>query len=859
MSRKPPYLPLKFLRWFCNEDRIEEIEGDLTEIHETRNYKSLKHSDFHFAWNVIRSFRPINIKKLKIFNMTRGLLKHTILTGYRHMNRNKLFTSINILGLSVSIVVALFIAVYVTDELSYDNFHSKRENIYRILKTDSLHTERWAYNPPALAPSLKSDYPDITEYTRVYFFRDTDIEKDDATITVDLGVSVDTAFFSIFDFPIAYGSKSSFFQTENDIVISERIASIFFENRDPVGETLMINNKAYIVRGVIKVPDNSHLSFDFVTSLHKRFNSTQLGIWRQSFLHTYVIGPDNPEYINLKIQDQLSKYEPTNVGAKIVLQPLSSIHLDPAVFGQMKIGGNKTNVQIFIIAGIVLLVISIVNFMNLTMAKTLDRFKEVGIRKVIGSTTTTVYVHFLVESLIITGISMVVACCIFLLGLSFFNDISGKDLDGSHLITLFGRINSIVILILSWVGIAALASVYPCVNLAKKKSMGLIAGRGGNQPSRQFLSRGLSMVQFSIATILIGGTLIVNQQIQFILGKSLGWDRNNLVSIGLKPGMFEKFETFKAELSGRQSISNVTWVSELPVDVRTGGSITFEDMNPEKRYSAYYINGGEDMYETLKMESVSAYPFCEVHDDSKSNYVINEKLLEVMQEEWGKEVSPIGKELDGGVIVGVVKDFHWQPLVNEIGPILYGVNAKDPYGSPTQLIVRIKENQLDQGISDLESVYQDIFPAYGFDFKLVDDQVAAHYESEENTSLILKIFAVIGIFLSSLGLLGLAYQSAKYRMKEMGIRRVLGAKLLDLFYSFSKGYSMVILVSILVAFPLTYILGNNWLSSFAYRIDLNWLIFIEIAFLIALIVVSMLILQFQYVARAKPATILRDE
>ncbi len=861
MSSQAPKWPLRFLRWFCREDYLDEIEGDLIELFEKRAQKAPTKARWRFAWDVSRSFRPVNFKKLKVNMFSKGIVTHTVLTGFRQMRRNKVFTGINVMGLTLSLVAFFLIGLFVFDELSYDRFHSQYQSIYRVLKTDSLETEKWAYNPPAVAPSLKEDYPEVVDFTRVFFMTDAEVFYGTENLNLSKGFLVDPSFFTMFDFEVVAGTKGLLLTERSNIVISKKVADTYFSSSNPIGESLKFGDREFVVSGVVSVPENSHLDFDYVLDIKARFDEETLGIWRQSFLYSYIHVQPNADIAALqsKSWDQFWKYEKTNKGIKLLLQPLANIHLDPDVNGQFSMSGNRIYVNLFIAAGVILLVIAAINFVNLTIGRTIHRYREMGIRKVVGANRTIVHTHFFGETLIIVMLSFVLAAVVSSQLLPVFNAVTGKGFTISGLLSRLPVMKVTMLLILVPALITLLTAYFPSILVARKSSIQLMQKQGSSLPFKNFLGKASNVFQFAISIILIIGSVVVVRQLDFIQTKDLGWSKNNLVAFPVKSGMFESYKALKGELEQHSAIEGITWVSELPIDVRTGGSIKFEGMNPEKQYVAYYMNGDENLYEIFRLKPDTNFPFRELHDESKSNYVINTSLLKYLREEWGPEVSPIGKELDGGVIVGVVEDYHWQPLTHEIGPLLFGVDAKDNYGRPNWFVARIKDGQLMQGMESLEVSFAKVYPTMTFDYEFVDQKIEKMYKAEQNTSRLLTSFSILAVFISCLGLFGLASQSASSKLKMMSIRKIMGATPLQLFLHFVREFGLILGISIVVAIPASLYVSRQWLSSFAYRIDVNWAIVMVPLLLVCMIVIITLLLQFRVILLANPARTLRDE
>lgn len=857
---QPPKIPLKFLRWFCKQEQIDEVEGDLIELFELRYSQSGKKANWLFVWDVLRSLRTTNVKKLKLLNMSNGILKNTLTTGIRQMSRNKTFTGINLAGLSLSLIAFFMIALFVFDEVNYDRFHTNYDHIYRVLKTDTLNTYKAGITPPALATKILSDYPEFQKFTRVYQIRQMDIKFQNAELSMK-GYIADSSFFEIFSFPSLAGQKTNILHDRNSVVLTKKTAELFFEGDQAVGKTISFNDKEFIVSAIVSnPPPNSHLQFDYILPMKGIWPEQVFDNWDQSFVTTYfLVETQDFDATNQKIGTLLMDNREAYVNTYVQLQPLSEIHLDPKVNFNLTPAGNSFYVQLFILGGIVILIIAGINFMNLNLARATHRVKEVGVRKLIGAQRRTIVKQFVGETLLLIFISLALAIASLFFLLPYFNVLSGKSFTITQLWHSIPKMNTLLIALAVVGNLSILAGLYPALVVSAVAPIHLIKGWVAQRMGNVSVGRILTTLQFAISMMLIICSIVALSQLQYMQTKNLGWDQNNLIQIPLRKGMFESFELFKNDLLLNNSIEEVTWVSELPVDVGTGGIITFEDMNPDKQYSAYYINAGLDFYNTFKIQTMEGYSYPTVINESKSNYVINEALLKVMQEEWGPDVSPIGKELDEGIIVGVVQDFHWQPMTKTIGPILYGLEAKDSYGRPGFMVIRIRDNQLMAGLDVVEKTHQTIFPNRTLHFDFVDDKLSALYQTESQTATLLSYFAGFTIFISCLGLLGLAYHAVSIRIKSLSIRKVLGANLVQLFLQFSREFVFVIALAATIAVPLAYWMMDEWLQSFAYHISMSWHHFLFTILGMFILVLAIVGIQFVKVASLNPARTLRDE
>lgn len=859
MHPAPPKYALRFLRWFCRDDYLEELEGNLIELYEKQYEESPAKARRKFFWNVLWHFRPTFIRSFKVeYSLTQtDMIRHNFLLAFRNFQRYKGSFLINLTGLASGLACVLMIYLWVNDELSVDKFFDHDERLYQVMqntqRADGMETIE--ATPGLLAKSLKEEIPEVAYSASVipptFNASRGVVSVDDVQIKTS-GQYVSEDYLKVFSYKLLYGDKNQVLSGKNSIVISEDLAQKLFKSvEDAVGKTIIWKTQEIsglcLISGIFEnLPANATHQFDLLLNYTWFEETNPSDDWGSSSPRTYVLLKEDvpPNQFNAKIRDFI-KTKDANSTATLFAQRYSDRYLYGSYENGMPSGGRVAYVKLFSIIAVFILVIACVNFMNLSTAKASRRLKEIGIKKAIGANRKALIFQHLEESTLMSFLSLTLAILLLLLLLPQFNQITGKQL-ALHL-------NSQ--LILSVLGITLftgiIAGSYPAFYLSGFQPVAVLKGKLSTVLSGEGLRKGLVIFQFALSVMLIVSVFIVYQQIDLIQSKNLGYERDHIIY----------FDTENMSSAFASEIKNIPGVLQVGGGNLTAGSplggtngIEWEGKSPDDNifFSVKWVSYG--LIETLGMEMVKGKSFLE--DFGSSNQIIfNEKAIETMglTDPIGKSVTIGGEERQ---IVGIVKNFHFESLYEEVKPC---VLLLAPMQFAPRVSVKIQAGTEKATIEELEKVYQAHNPDLVFDFKFMDDDYQALYAAEQRVSTLSKYFAGLAILISCLGLFGLVAFIAERRLKEIGIRKILGASSLNIIRLLSADFTKMVLIAIVIALPISYIVAQNWLSDFAYRIDLRRWYFAG-AGLVALVIAWLTIgLQTIKAARVNPVQCLKDE
>jgi len=780
------------------------------------------------------------------------MFKNYLTIAFRNIKAHKGISFINVAGLALGMTCCILILLWVQDELSYEQFYKNADSIYRVNKKYQMGTET-GYNPSTpypLAYAAKQKFAEIKEATR-YSRRSTLFKYEDNVFTERRVCFTDTSFFKIFASQFVAGNPKSALSNPNSIVITEDMGNKYFGGSSPMGKTFTVDNsEEFTVTGVVQnIPANSDLQFDFFMPISFVLRPGDGDNWGAHWLGTYVLLHQNA-YTN-ELEQNLSaliKEHLPEEKISLVLQPLKNTHLY-SIDGKME--GMKY-VYFFSIIAIFILVIACINFMNLATARSSKRAKEVGLRKVVGANRMQITRQFFAESVLYTVFALAVAFVLVELIRPAFNDLTGKSLafDYSNYKLIIG-----LTLIVVFTGL--LSGSYPALYLSSFRPIKVLKGSSRNVAgSKKNFRKTLVVIQFSLSIILMIGTGIIYSQLKFIQNRDLGYNEENLVYLSMNRELRDKYDVVQRELLQHPDIQCVTRTSELPTDINSiVRGIVWEGKETPEGAAFGFAAVDYDYFETLKMEMAQGRAFSKKFPTDTSNYILNEKAISIM----GMD-SPIGMQftLDedtDGKIVGVVKDFHFLPLTYEMEPLALMILP----GFYRQVLIRINSNNITKTISYMEKTWKKFVPGFPFEYHFLDEQFDRLYSNELRAGKLFRYFVILAIFISCLGLFGLASFTAEQRTKEIGVRKVLGATVFNICFLLSKEFTKWVLLANIIAWPVAYYAMNNWLQSFAYKIDIGLLPFLlsaALALVIALITVSY---QAVKAAVAKPIEALRYE
>jgi putative ABC transport system permease protein len=805
------------------------------------------------------------------------MFKNYLKLAFRNLWKNKGFSAINILGLASGLAVFLLIVLYVFDEMSYDRYNEKADRIYRIHSDLFFNGTQLssAQVPEPLALTLKKDYPQIEEMVRFNNQGDILVKKGNSNIKDHSAVFADSGFFKVFSVSMIAGDPSTSLNEPNSIVIDETSAKKYFNITDVVGKTLYVDNSTNCkITGVIKdIPPQSHFHFSFIRPLRDSYRGSADN-WLSSNKQSYVLvrpGVTQAELQKL-VNATINKYLTPQLQAVLhtsikdleqkgnhfnyPVVPLTDIHLHSEQSDEFEANGNETSVYIFSVIAILILLIACVNFMNLSTARSANRAKEVGIRKVAGSVRSSLITQFLTESVLISFCSLLFALALSALLLPLFNQLSGKEMQVS---TLFSSWLLPVLIVLIFV-VGGIAGSYPAFYLSSFQPIRVLKGDIAKGFKGSWLRSSLVVFQFCISIILIIGTIVIYNQLNYIRNKKIGYNREQVLVLHNTYSLDRQIKSFREELLTIPGVENASITGNLPTSSNFDQNGWFKDaaFDPTKAVIMTNLYLDENYIPTLGMELALGRNFSKDFPTDSSAIILNETAVKLLGfKEPLKEVlyRPGNNDKPQAFhIVGVVKDFNFSSLHDKVGPLIaeYAENT----GS---ISLRVNMANISSIISQIESKWKTMAPAQPFNYSFMDADFNNIYKSDQKTGKLFITFAVFAIFIACLGLLGLVTYAAEQRTKEIGIRKVLGAGIASIVSMLSKDFARLVLIAAFIAFPIAWWSMNKWLQSFAYRISIGLWVFVGagmVALLIALITVS-----FQAIkaAFANPVKSLRTE
>lgn len=763
-----------------------------------------------------------------------------IKTAFRHFWRQKAYSLINVVGLAVGLVCSFFILVWVDDEVQINRFHEDGDQLYRLMRHAHLggNIYTWGSVPQPLEAVLDADIPEVEHTVFVSWTQELLLTLDERSFR-EAGWNASEDFFETFTYPLLIGDPANVLTNPEAMVISESMAKKLFGDAwrtTAVGQRITVNQETDVtVTGVFAdVPTQSTYQFDFVRPMEEFVARNQwLLHWGNNSLRMFVKlhpGADRVA-VNEKIENIIVENN-DGASAYLFLQPYKDIHLYSNWREGELVGGRIDYVRTFALVALFIVLIACINFMNLATARSAQRAREIGVRKAIGATKRSMIAQFLGESVFISFVAFVVAVGLVVALLPVFNDLTGKTIGLGVLATQYGLLFLGIAL-----GTGLLAGSYPALYLASFDVSEVLRGTLKAHPSASRFRQVLVVFQFAMSILLIIGTITVYQQIDYIRSTNLGMDRDNLASVTLEGGIEEQYEAFRQQLSQRPGIKNITTSSQNPLSV--GNSTTdptWDGKDPDDNTLFYVINGNYEFLETMQMRLVAGRAFSREFATDSTAYIINEATARAM----GME-NPVGQQLsfwdEEGTIVGMVEDFHFATFYSPIEPLIIRHQPEDTW----LLFVRLEAGQIEEGLASLETVYSQFNPSYPFEYTFLDEQFDRFYRSEILLGKLASIFAIMAVFISCLGLFGLASFMAEQRTKEIGIRKVLGASVGGIVALLSRDFTKLVIVSFVLAAPVAYYFMTDWLSAFEYRIELGAGVFVlagVVSLLIAWLTVS---------------------
>ncbi|MDJ1502833.1 ABC transporter permease [Xanthocytophaga agilis] len=796
------------------------------------------------------------------------MIRNYVTIAFRNLWKNKAFFLITVFGLSIGLTCCLIISLYVQHELSYDKFHQNRDRIVRVVMEYKMGTTvtKVGVTGTKVAPAFKRTFPEVESGVRLMKYASV-LKYEDKLFEEQQFLFADSTFFDVFSFPLLQGNPKTALAGPDKIVLTEASAKKYFGNTDPIGKILSSGKKDYMVTGIVgNVPSNSQIQFEFVASFASLSAATKPETWFNANYTTYLLLKD--AHAIQTLQSKITPYMKTQAaetGATdgnyltYELEPLTRVHLHSEVGG---LEPNNSITYIYIFGAIVCLILGIacVNYVNLTTARSLERAREVGMRKVLGAVRHQLFWQFIGESGIITSVSILLSVGLTALLLPYFAVLSGQSIS----LNVLAQPTTLVGLALAGVVISFLAGSYPALLLSKFQPIKVLKGDYKTSGSGLWLRKSLIVFQFAISIFLIIATFTIQGQLSFIQNRKLGYNKDHILVLPSDGKIQKSISTIKTEFKRNPNIQSVTLAYETPTFIEGGYSMRRPEVPESQSMYVTAIPVDEDFVKTLGLQIIAGSNFSETdmndvsgedYEKYRYHYIVNESAVKALG--WKVEEA-VGKRMvlnKEGEIKAVVKDFHFASMHQKIEPLVI-FPQKESYGV---MMVKLSGQQLPETIEFLKEKWQSLAPHYPFEYHFLDDEFNQMYSSEQRTGKIFTLFASLAIVLACLGLFGLAAYTAMQRTKEIGIRKVLGASIADVVMLLSKDFVKLVFIAFLIATPIVWYAMDKWLQDFTYRINLSWWIFATAGILT--MIIALLTVSFQAIKTAiiNPIKSLRSE
>jgi putative ABC transport system permease protein len=791
------------------------------------------------------------------------MFKHNLLINFRNFKKYKSTFLINLIGLSTGIACALLIYLWVNDEIHVDKFNSKDSRLYQVMadfkSPQGISTKK--ITPAIMADAMAKEFPEV-EYAAAtnefLFYAKEGLLKENDKFVKAKGMFASDDFFHVFSYPLIQGDKNTALKNENDIVISEGLAKKLFGTTDHItGKTLQWEhpyfNGTFQISGVMKnTPANSTYQFDVVFNMKKLLeNDSFAQTWKGFYAETCLILKKGTD-VNLfkkKIENYLKSKDPANNNVSLFVQQFSKKYLYGHYANGAVAGGRITYVKLFSLVAIMILLIACINFMNLSTAKASTRIKEIGIKKTIGANRKELIVQYIQESLTLTFLSLLTAIIIVEILLPEFNSITGKD------ISLKFNLSFILVLLAITIITGLVSGSYPAFYLSRLNPVKMFKRKLNSSSGELWIRKGLVIFQFALSIIFIVSVFVVNKQIEYTQNINLGYNRDNILCFQWKQpsNISDKTNSYDSFVSEIKCLPGVVDVTNMSGSIlkdfigQTGCSWSGQESDKNYLFRAPFV--GYDFVKTLGLKIVKGRSFSRNLSNENSKIILNEAAVKMM----GLK-NPIGKKIRFDMqIAGVVKDFHYGSLLNNIEPLILRFRQYNP-----DVMIKIRAGTEKNTIVQLKKIYKK-FNTQPFEFTFMDDDYQALYLSEMETGKLSQYFAGLAIIISCLGLFGLAAFTTQKRQKEIGIRKVLGSSEFSIIYLLSKDFTKLVLTAIVIALPPSFLLIKSWLQDFSSRINLNPWYFLTAGFITLIIAWITVCSQAFKAARINPSECLRNE
>ncbi len=811
------------------------------------------------------------------------MLRNFFKTAYRNILKYKSYSMINFIGLTCGIALTLLILVYVRSELSYDRFHEKADRLYR-LRYSAPNGLELATTPPPIAPKLKDEFSEIEEAARVYIRNVSISLPNEAEAFEESGiVFADSAITKMLTLDFVKGNPKNALHNKFTVLINEEMAEKYFGDKNPIGESLIFSGRqSFKVVGVVKdFPEHSHLRFNMLVPYDDMFdlederteavlrnNLSRNFIISHSYTYVLLHPGAKPDNINVGMEAFIKKHaEPIFlVGQVFTLMPVVDIHLKSTLLAEPTATNTMTNIYIFIGVGILTLLIASINYINLSTAQSFTRMKEIGIRKIMGSMRFQLIVQFLAESFLFCLVSMVMAYLVFDLSLPLLNQLTGKHLEFLQVVDGTLIMLSLILLVI----ISVLAGGYPAYFISSFESVNALKGSSTTGDGNQFLRKSLVVVQLTIACMLLSGSLLIIKQLNYLNSRPLGFQREHVINIPLYSqnmnGYFQqrdstfqvRLQTFRDLVETQSGIMHTALSSGSPGNGSVFRGTIPEGFTREDNIFAANMAIDYDFLKTYDMELIAGRTFSlDYPSDEQQGFLVNEAA--VREFNWDTPEKALGKTIDRegkkGLVVGVIKDFNFADLTTAISALVMAID-RNQFNT---LSIRFENANVEGTITKLEQEWNRLFPEKAFEFTFLDEQLDQQYANFQNFGTIIQVFTAIAILISCLGVYGLVLFTVKHKVKEIGVRKVLGATVSNILVLIYRDFAWLIVLGFVLAVPVSYYFMNQWFTNFIYHTNIDVLTYVLSLTVILIIVTLTISYQAVRAAQANPVKSLRSE
>jgi putative ABC transport system permease protein len=754
------------------------------------------------------------------------MLKNYLKIAIRNLLKHKAYSFINLAGLAIGIACCVLIMLYVREELSYDRFHENAGRTYRVANEGQFGSETWkgARTSHPLAPALVQEFPEVQQAVRFYRLYKPLVQVGEKKFVEPRFFYADSSVFEVFTFPLITGDPQTALTRPYSLVLSQAMAEKYFGGGDPVGQILSVAKLGdFQITGVLKnIPANSHLAFDFLASyatLHAQKNPN-LESWDTIVTSTYILLPEGYDHRTLeaKLPALVTKYQNQSHGAtlRLFLNPIVDLHLRSEFSGELGERGSMATLYILAMGAVFILLIACINFMNLATARSLQRAREVGVRKVIGAHRLQLIRQFLSEAILLSLGALALALPLVELLLPAFNQLVGKNLD----IDFVANLSTVGVLAALGLLVGIISGSYPAFALSSFKPVAVLKGQTKSRPAGARIRQGLVVAQFAISIIFIVSTIIVGSQLEFFRDTKLGFNKEQVVVLPIQDrSVSSRFEAIKQELRQNPNILSVAATSQLPGAGEGNYYYNVEGISEGLTLPTYFVD--HDFIPALDIELAAGRNFyASFTADAAGAFMINETAAK--QFGWD---DPLGKTIDWdsgtkkGVVIGVVKDFHTASLHEKIEPLIIQIFPEPMYIG--YLVARLAPHDISATLASIKEKWQAFEPQYPLQYSFLDEDFDRLYRNEERLAQIFRYSSTLAILIACLGLLGLAAFAAEQRTKEIGVRKVLGATVAQIVLLLSRDFAKLVGLAFVVAAPVAYFAMNRWLQNFAYRAEIS--------------------------------------